>query len=598
MSQSHLTLTEVMRRAGRSLITSDENWDDTGSPTLREMFDSLKFAPEDGRIWFGDQRMMLLHAASYGALRQELIAMLGLEKTRELLMRVGHVAGSKDAEMVRNRWSHGASGDVASIFFIAGSRLHGLEGLVKVLPSQFTLNADRESYSGTFTWHGSIEAAEHVAAFGLSTIPVCWMLVGYANAYASAINGAEMLYKEIECTAMGAPYCRCVGRPAKDWPDDGAKVRFYSVAELVPRGSRPAEGNAPDTAPGSAGTQMVIGVSPAFRAARDKLEQVAGIDATVLLEGESGVGKEMFTATLHAISPRAAGPLVAVNCAAIPDTLIESELFGVERGAFTGATVSRPGRFERASGGTLFLDEISSMSLIAQGKLLRAVQEGEIERVGGVRPIKVDVRLVAATNVDLREEVRAGRFRQDLFFRLNVFPITLPPLRERRDDIPLLMQHFLERYSAKYRRKADVFTIQAVNALLRYDYPGNVRELQNIIERAVISVGPDGIVDIRHLFPHGRVPPDHSYLVDSTGDFRENQETAEPAGAGNPPGHPAGPDGLAALALESGLSMRQWDEQLCSQALARAKGNVAKAARMLGLSRAQLNYRLRRLPVA
>lgn len=587
MTEARLTLAEVMRQAGRSQITADQNWDSGGSPTFREMFDNLKFSPEDGRIWFGDQRMMLLHAAAYGALRQELIAALGLEKTRELLMRMGHVAGTRDATIVRDRWSHGTSGDVASIFFNAGARLHGLEGLVKVLPGQFTLNADRESYRGTFTWHGSVEAAEHVAAFGLSTIPVCWMLVGYANGYASSINGTEMLYKEIECTAMGAPCCRCVGRPAKDWAEGEPQVRFYSVAELVPRGSRQTD-NASNTASGP-GPQMVIGVSPAFRAARDKLEKVAGIDATVLLEGESGVGKEMFTATLHAISPRANGPFIAVNCAAIPDTLIESELFGVERGAFTGATVSRPGRFERASGGTLFLDEISSMSLIAQGKLLRAVQEGVIERVGGVQPIKVDVRLVAATNVDLRKEVDAGRFRQDLYFRLNVFPITLPPLRERRDDIPLLMQHFLERYSAKYGRKVDMFTTQAVNALLRYDYPGNVRELQNIIERAVISAGTDGVVDVQHLFPPGKIPPDIPYLMDSSGVFRESENSGEPAGNGN------GANGLIARALDAGLSIRQWDEQLCREALARARGNVAKAARMLGLSRAQLNYRLRQL---
>lgn len=588
MSEAWLTLAEVMRQTGRSQITSDRNWDSGASPTLRELFESLKFTPEDGRIWFGDQRMVLVHAAAYGALRQELICTLGLEKTRELLMRMGHVAGTKDAAIVRNRWSRGTSGDVASIFFNAGARLHGLEGLVKVLPTRFTLNADRESYRGTFTWQGSVEAAEHVAAFGLSSVPVCWMLVGYANGYASSINGTEMLYKEVECTAMGAPCCRCIGRPAKDWAEDESRVRFYSVAELVPKGSRKSGFDAAHAECGPK-PQIVVGVSPAFRAARDKLEKVAGIDATVLLEGESGVGKEMFTATLHAISPRANGPFVAVNCAAIPDTLIESELFGVERGAFTGATVSRPGRFERASGGTLFLDEISSMSLIAQGKLLRAVQEGVVERVGGVQPIKVDVRLVAATNVDLHKEVDAGRFRQDLYFRLNVFPITLPPLRERRDDIPLLMEHFLERYCAKYGRKVEVFTAGAVAALLRYDYPGNVRELQNIIERAVISAGTDGVVDVQHLFAPGRIPPDLRYLIDANGVFRESESYGERASEGS------APSGLIAQVLDAGLSIRQWDEELCREALTRTKGNVAKAARMLGLSRAQLTYRLRRL---
>ena len=590
MSGAWLTLGDAMRQAGRSQISSNRNWDSGASPTLRELFENLKFSPDDGRIWFGDQRMMLVHAAAYGALRQEIIATLGLEKARELLMRMGHVAGTRDAAIVRNRWSHGATGDLASIFFNAGVRLHGLEGLVKVLPRQFTLNADRESYRGTFTWQGSVEAAEHVAAFGLSSVPVCWMLVGYANGYASSINGTEMLYKEIECTAMGAPCCRCIGRPAKDWAEDESQVRFYSVAELVPQSGGNPAGDDLHAASGS-DAQIVVGVSPAFRAARDKLEKVAGIDATVLLEGESGVGKEVFTATLHAISSRARGPFVAVNCAAIPDTLIESELFGVERGAFTGAIVSRPGRFERASGGTLFLDEISSMSLIAQGKLLRAVQEGVIERVGGAQPIKVDVRLVTATNVDLRDEVDAGRFRQDLYFRLNVFPITLPPLRERRDDIPLLMEHFLERYNVKYGRNVEMFTTQAVDALLRYDYPGNVRELQNFIERAVISAGQDGVIDIQHLFPPGKIPLNLRFLIDSNGEFRESEGSGAAVGRGNG----SGQNSLIAQVLDAGLSIRQWDERLCREALIRTKGNVAKAARMLGLSRAQLNYRIRRL---
>lgn len=188
-------------------------------------------------------------------------------------------------------------------------------------------------------------------------------------------------------------------------------------------------------------------MSAALRAAYHMLERVAATKAAVLFAGESGTGKELFANALHELSRRANKPFVAINCAAIPDTLVEAELFGVERGAYTGATSSRAGRFERASGGTLFLDEIASLSLVAQGKLLRAVQEGEIERVGGSNARSVDVRVVAATNVDLRAEVEARRFREDLFFRLNVFPIDLPPLRDRRDDIPLLMDHFLALYS-------------------------------------------------------------------------------------------------------------------------------------------------------
>jgi two-component system, NtrC family, response regulator HydG len=211
-------------------------------------------------------------------------------------------------------------------------------------------------------------------------------------------------------------------------------------------------------ADGDAPADEMVGVSSAFKAACHMLTRVAPTKASVLFTGESGVGKEMFASTLHRISPRAAKPFVAVNCAAIPDALVESELFGVERGAFTGASVSRAGRFERADGGTLFLDEIGTLSLVAQGKLLRALQEGEVERVGGTRTIKVDVRVVAATNVDLRDAVKAGRFREDLFYRLNVYPIHLPPLRERREDIPLLMSHFLHLYGRTHGRKLAGYT--------------------------------------------------------------------------------------------------------------------------------------------
>ncbi|WP_340146934.1 sigma-54 dependent transcriptional regulator [Halomonas sp. PA16-9] len=199
-------------------------------------------------------------------------------------------------------------------------------------------------------------------------------------------------------------------------------------------------------------TQKIVGISAAVSIALQKIERVAPTPATVLFNGESGVGKDLFANELHRKSNLANGPFVALNCAAIPDTLVEAELFGVEKGAFTGAEKSRPGRFERANGGTLFLDEIPSLSYEAQGKLLRTLQNGEIERVGGAHPIQVNVRVVAASNKDLFKEVQNGLFREDLYYRLNVFPIRLPPLRERQDDIPLLIEHFLYRYSNVYKK--------------------------------------------------------------------------------------------------------------------------------------------------
>ncbi|HEY3804422.1 MAG TPA: sigma-54 dependent transcriptional regulator [Kofleriaceae bacterium] len=233
--------------------------------------------------------------------------------------------------------------------------------------------------------------------------------------------------------------------------------------------------------------RAIIGTSLAWRRTMDIVMQAAPSEATVLLLGESGTGKELLARALHDNSARGKGPFVAVNCAAIPESILEAELFGYEKGAFTGATTARDGRFEAAHGGTLFLDEIGEISRHVQVKLLRVLQEGEIERLGGGgKPRPIDVRIVAATNVNLAEEVKAGRFREDLFYRLNVIPVNVPPLRDRRDDIPLLAQHFVQVYADKNGKAIAGCSQAATERLVEYGWPGNVRELENAIERAVV----------------------------------------------------------------------------------------------------------------
>lgn len=234
------------------------------------------------------------------------------------------------------------------------------------------------------------------------------------------------------------------------------------------------------------GPEGLIGNSPAMRELLSTVRQVAPTNATVLLQGESGTGKELCARALHQLSPRASGPFVAVNCAALPETILEAELFGAEKGAFTGATERRVGRFERAHRGTLLLDEVGDIPLGMQVKLLRVLQEGEIERLGGTEPIPVDVRVVAATHKDLAELVAQGRFREDLFYRLDVIRISLPPLREREGDIPVLAMHFLKRFSDKHQKRVVSIEQRALEALSSWHFPGNVRELENAIERAVV----------------------------------------------------------------------------------------------------------------
>ena len=238
---------------------------------------------------------------------------------------------------------------------------------------------------------------------------------------------------------------------------------------------------------------QMIGSSPAFRRMLTLVEQIADSSATILIQGESGAGKELVARTVHERSGRRNGPFVAVNCAALPETLLESELFGYEKGAFTGAAGRKEGRFELANGGTLFLDEVADLSLVTQPKILRVLQEGEFERLGGTRTIQVDVRIVAATNQDLTEMVREKRFREDLYYRLNVITVRVPPLRERHEDIRLLAQHYLRVYAAKNGRKLEGLSNEALERLESYAWPGNVRELENLIERTVLLARKDRI---------------------------------------------------------------------------------------------------------
>jgi DNA-binding NtrC family response regulator len=302
----------------------------------------------------------------------------------------------------------------------------------------------------------------------------------------------------------------------------------------------------------------IIGDSGRMQEVLSLVRRVAPSDATVLIRGESGTGKELIARALHYASPRAAGPLVKVNCAALAESLLEAELFGHEKGAFTGAVASRKGRFELADGGSIFLDEIGDLPPHLQVKLLRVLQEREFERVGSSRPIKVDVRLLAATHRDLEALVREGRFREDLYYRINVVTIVLPPLRERREDLPPLIEHFLRAFAGKNGKSVRGLTREARDALLRYDYPGNIRELENLIERAVVLTRDD-VIGVEDL-----------------------PLTLETPASG--PGNEAG-----LVAAVEGLERR-----MIREALAKADGTQTRAAELLGISERVLRYKLKK----
>jgi hypothetical protein len=445
----------------------------------------VHFCAKTGQIWLHEHRMLLVHAEAQALLRKELIDTLGMERARGLLTRMGYASGVRDAELARARAQ--TSSDIEA--FMTGPRLHTLEGIVRVTPVKLELDRLAGKFYGEFLWEDSWEGQWHRHYYGVHADPVCWTQIGYASGYTSAFMGRTILYKEVECSGSGHGNCRIIGKPLEEWEDAAEHMRFFApepiADQLLHLQTQVTQLRSTIGEKEKLPADMV-GNSPGFRAAYDLLRQAAASQIAVLLLGETGVGKEMFARCLHDSGPRRERPFVAVNCAAIPQELVESELFGVEKGAYTGALASRQGRFERADGGTLFLDEVGDLPLAAQSKLLRVLQEGEIERLGDQRTRKVNVRVIAATNGDLHRLVKEGKFRSDLYYRLNAYQVHIPPLRERKEDISPLAKRFVEKYSAIHGKRLRGFTDKAKRTLLAYAWPGNIRELQNMIERGVI----------------------------------------------------------------------------------------------------------------
>ncbi len=493
-----------------------EGEQDAGAPTQLEahhLAEILDFRPDQGIIRLHEQRVILLSAAAMGLLRKELIDTLDLETARRLFLRFGYADGYHDAVSLRDRgkWSDQFEG------LRAGIVLHRLAGIARPEIVQLEHEAKSGRFLGKVMWHDSYVAEQHVHHYGRSDTPVCWSLVGYASGYASACLGQEIYFREHECLAQGASHCTVIGRDAASWGDDldtlradfqggslGREVeRLRDVVHrklqevnrrerVVATRERELSVLRERVARRAVSKQFVAGSVPM----QDVLElaaRVAPLDTTVLLSGESGTGKEFIVRMIHDESPRAAGSFVSINCAALTETLLESELFGHVRGAFTGAVRDKAGLFEVASDGTLFLDEVGEVAPTVQAKLLRALQEREIRRVGAERTISVNARVVAATNRDLRAAVAAGAFREDLYFRLGGFVITVPPLRDRREDIPLLVHDFLRRAAQRVKKDVQAVSAEALTALMRYGWPGNVRELEHAVERAVIVARGDTI---------------------------------------------------------------------------------------------------------
>ena len=520
----------------------------------------LDIDADRGEIRFAGARAILLDAVAMGLLRRQLVDTFGQVTARAILTRFGFAHGWRMAEAMRGEiaWdSHAEWRD-------AGGRIHMLQGLLRLMPG-----AEPLSPEGALV-EASYEAEQHVLHLGRGEEPVCWTLTGFASGYLSCTEGKDIFVLERKCMGKGDAACRFLGRTAEGWGDELAPHRIFfaregldsslqSIAAELKRAERKLRQRervllaATGTGDDPSG---LVARSPAMARVVSLAKRVATAESAVLVTGESGAGKERVARLIHDGSARAGGPFLAVNCAAIPEALLESELFGHARGAFTGAVHDRVGLFEAAGRGTLLLDEVGELPMGMQAKLLRTLAERTVRRVGENRARPVDMRVVASTNRELEGEVAAGHFRRDLYYRLRVVELRVPPLRERREDILLLARALLSEAARRSKRPGLRLSPKAADLLARHHWPGNVRELENAMERACA------------LAPSRQIEPD---------DLPEEIRCSLPL-----PG------------VEGGVRpLREMEKRYILAVLARNEGNQATTAAQLGVGVSTLYRKLK-----
>lgn len=545
----------------------------------------LRFSPDDAHIWLESERMVLLHLSALSNLRRELIETAGIDAARRMLYRVGQVSGTLDASIARRAMPH--AGPIEA--FNAGPRLHAIEGMVVPEAVSVELDAETGFHIGEYIWRYSAEADAHIAAFGIGGEPSCWMLNGYASAYSSAFMGQPIIYREVECRAMGAPHCRIVGKPAALWEDEGvggehlggehldADIGFdLRDTWLGERIGGLDGGRAP-----SWQEDGLVGESPAFVAMMSTVRQIARTNAPVLVLGEPGVGKKSIGQVIHRLSGRAARPLLVVNCARQDSEELALDLFGRER---TATDPARPGKLERISGGTLLLEDIQAISSQLQARLAQLIVDGQMARLGAGQPRAIDIRVIACANDELAAAVRAGRFRQDLYYKLSVCPVAVPPLRDRKADLPMLIRHFVELHATRHGKTLGGLTMDAASYLLNHDFPGNIAEMEALMERAVIMAPADGMIRTNHLLSIADLHQPTFFRVSEAGALvHAEPEESTAIGA------------QTEKLLRGNFNLEAFEADLIQRAVAQANGNLSQAARMLGITRPQLAYRYARI---
>tara|TARA_B110000090_G_scaffold152817_1_gene167723 strand:+ start:165 stop:1850 length:1686 start_codon:yes stop_codon:yes gene_type:complete len=551
---------------------------------LSQVTPHIVFSSEQGKVWLNEQRVVLFSQTALGKFRKEVYDTIGQDRCKAFFLRLGYQLGILDGELAR---SSGAEMSIKDRFNL-GPELHALRGMVLPELQRLVVSEKGDEFICEVVWFNSYEVEICANEMGPMDDPGCWNLTGYASGYSSAVLQREIFFQELECHSCGDDRCFAVGKPAAEWDNYEQLKRYYESDPLLEELSKlqttvealKESLNEGDKLPN------IVGSSKPFKHALEMVTKASDSKVSVLLLGETGVGKEVLARAVHITSDRADKPFIAVNCAAIPPDLIEAELFGVEKGAYTGANQSRMGRFERADKGTIMLDEVIELTPRAQATLLRVLQEGELERVGDNKVRKIDVRVVAATNEDLSVAVQQGRFRADLYYRLSAYPINIPPLRERKEDIPLFIVHFLEKYRALYNKNVLGISDRGMEMLSNYEWPGNIRELENVVERAVILADINGVISMESMFPESALRPSEAKVLDPSGRL-QNQIFPEGIDA----------DGLVESLLSTGFDLEKFEETMLTSALQKTQGNISKAARLVGLSRPAFDYRLKKMTV-
>ncbi|MEN6438788.1 MAG: sigma-54-dependent Fis family transcriptional regulator [Syntrophobacter sp.] len=546
------------------------------------LIELLDFPPDDGSIWLANERVVIQSASALGILRKDLVRNYGMETARHLILRMAYAQGYLQGLMLAERYGPKVADPSGPIIF-------GLEGLGKPTVVVQIYDPDGPAFHEEALIHKSPEVEQHLLLFGKSEIPVCWNVTGFASGYHSAVRGQHIYFEEETCVARGDSCCYVVGREVAASPPpcptgqtnppvNGSMPVDDIFSDIREEMNRKFEafrekGSSVQSSPSGNGKndddesldeveraialpgedRFMVSDRTMSEAVHAAL-QVAPLPTTVLIQGESGTGKEFFAHLIHHHSGHTNAPFVSLNCAALTESLLESELFGHVRGAFTGAIRDKVGLLELARDGTLFLDEVGDMPLSVQAKLLRALELRRIRKVGGEADIRIRARVVAATNVDLQAAIEAGVFRQDLYFRLAGFVIHLTALRERREAIPILAYEFLKRATSAFGKKVVSISPKAMSRLIHHTWPGNVRELKHAIERAII--------------------------VATTAEIRVDDLPGKGFQNAGYPAHT--------------LNLRQNERSLILQALLEAKGNRSMAARNLHIDPATLWRKLKR----